>query len=216
MNIFFKFSTTKTICILLCHLCKLHLNPQLFLDGNPIPVAEEVKFLGIIFDKKTLLPHLRYLINKCTKSINVLCAVAHISLGADQQTILHLYGSLIRSKMGYGCIVYSSARGSYFLIYTCWNRYRTKLFVYALVLIELLHPLACVFSQMNHRSIYGGKNYQSRYSLKLSSCKNNPTYSTVFNAKFKDTFDRKPNETPPLAIQIQPDLQISYNILILQ
>jgi len=34
-------------------------------------------------------------------------------LGADQETLLHLYRSLIRSKLDYGCIVYGSARGSY-------------------------------------------------------------------------------------------------------
>ena len=32
---------------------------------------------------------------------------------ADQETLLHLYRSLIRSKLDYGCIVYGSARGSY-------------------------------------------------------------------------------------------------------
>jgi len=31
------------------------------------------------------------------------------------QTLLHLYRSLIRSKLDYGCIVYGSARGSYIL-----------------------------------------------------------------------------------------------------
>jgi len=51
----FKFSTAKTVCVHFCHLHKFHSDPQLLLNGNPIPVIEEVKFLGIIFDKKTLI-----------------------------------------------------------------------------------------------------------------------------------------------------------------
>jgi len=51
--------------------------------------------------------------NKCTKALNFLRVVAHTSWGADQQTLLNLYRSLIRSKLDYGCIVYGSARGSY-------------------------------------------------------------------------------------------------------
>jgi len=85
-----------------CRLRKLHPDPHLSLNGSPIPVVEEVKFLGVIFDKKlSFLPHMHDLKNKCT------------SWGADQQTLLHLYRSLIRSKLDYGSIVYDSARGSY-------------------------------------------------------------------------------------------------------
>ena len=36
-------------------------------------------FLGLIFDQKlSFLPHLRYLKNKCTKALNMLCVVAHL------------------------------------------------------------------------------------------------------------------------------------------
>jgi len=50
----FKFSTAKTVCIHFCYLRKFHSDPQLLLNGSPIPVIEEVKFLGIIFDKKLI------------------------------------------------------------------------------------------------------------------------------------------------------------------
>jgi len=51
----FKFSTAKTVCVHFCRLHKLHPDPQIFLNGSPIPVVEEAKFLGVIFDKKTLI-----------------------------------------------------------------------------------------------------------------------------------------------------------------
>ena len=48
----FKFSTNKTQCIHFCNLHKMHNDPVLKLDSTEIPIVEEHKFLGIIFDKK--------------------------------------------------------------------------------------------------------------------------------------------------------------------
>ena len=80
----FKFSTAKTVSLHFCRLCKLHPDPQLSLSGSPIPVVEEVKFLGVIFDKKlSFLPHLRYLKSKCTKALNLLRVVVYTSLGVQ-------------------------------------------------------------------------------------------------------------------------------------
>ena len=112
----FKFSTSKTVCTHFCPLHKTHQDPILTLNGSPIPVVEETKFLGIIFDHKlSFIPHTKHLKEKCTKALNLLRVVSHTTWGADQQT-LHLYRSLIRSKLDYGCIVYGSARSSYLRI----------------------------------------------------------------------------------------------------
>jgi len=97
-----------------CRLRKEHSDPTLTLNGKQIPVVEETKFLGMVFDRKlTFVPHLRYLRTKCLKALNLLRVVAHTSWGGDQQTLLHLYRSLIRSKLDYGRIVYGSTRNSY-------------------------------------------------------------------------------------------------------
>lgn len=48
----FKFLKTKTLCIHFCQLRSLHLDPELFLDGEPIKVVKEKKFQGITFDNK--------------------------------------------------------------------------------------------------------------------------------------------------------------------
>ena len=109
----FKFSESKTVCVHFCRLRKEHLDPTLTLNGKQIPVVEETKFFGLVFDRKlTFVPHLRYLRTKCLKALNLLRVVAHMSWGGDQQTLLHLYRSLIRSKLDYGCIVYGSTRNS--------------------------------------------------------------------------------------------------------
>jgi len=46
-----------------------------------------------------------------------------------------------------------------------------------------------------------------QYCLKFSTSTHNPAYNSVFNYKFKRSFDLKPNQIPPLGIRLQPELQ---------
>ena len=48
----FKFSKSKTQCVHFCQLRKVHTDPELYLYGTLIPVVDEAKFLGVIFDRK--------------------------------------------------------------------------------------------------------------------------------------------------------------------
>jgi hypothetical protein len=107
----FKFSVTKTVCIHFCNKRRAHLDPQLYLNGQLIPVVKETKFLGVIFDSKlAFVPHLKQLKTKCTKSLNLLKIVSHRDWGGDTEVLLRLYRHLVRSKLDYGSIVYGSAR----------------------------------------------------------------------------------------------------------
>ena len=82
----FKFSKSKTVCMHFCQLRRHHDDPKLTLDGTPIPVVEETKFLGIIFDKKlTFIPHIKNLKAKCLKALNLLKVIAHTDWGADKK-----------------------------------------------------------------------------------------------------------------------------------
>ena len=64
----FKFSQTKKKkkCVIFCQQRNLHHDPTLTIYGTQIPVVDEAKFLGIIFDKKlNFLPHIKALKLKC-------------------------------------------------------------------------------------------------------------------------------------------------------
>jgi len=143
---------------------KPHPEPTLLLNGTPVPVVEETKLLGVVFDRKlSFIPHIKHLKDKCTKALNLLRVLAHPSWGADQEILLHLYRSLIRSKLDYGCIVYGSARGSYLRMLLIL--FKTVLFVCAWVLTELpTHPVY-VWKQISPLSILGGKNFHSSIAL---------------------------------------------------
>ena len=107
-------SMSKTQCAHFCQLRKVHNDPELYLYGSLIPVVDEAKFLGVIFDRKlSFIPHTKYLKAKCLKALNLLKVLSHTSWAADRTILLHLYRSLIRSKLDYGAIVNGSARKSY-------------------------------------------------------------------------------------------------------
>ena len=110
----FKISKTKTQCVHFCQLRKMHNDPTLKLDDSEIPVFSQYKFLGIIFDRKlSFISHIQYIKDKCNKTLKLLWIIAHTDWGADFQTLLKLYRTLIRSKINYGCYVYGAARMSY-------------------------------------------------------------------------------------------------------
>ena len=188
-----------------CRLRKLHPEPELLLNGTPVPVVEEVKFLGLIFDRKlSFLPHIRYFKNQCMKALNLIRVVAHTFWGSDQHTLLHLYRSLVRSKLDYECIVYGSARNSYVRMLDPVQNHALRLCLGAYQTSS--SPSLCVLANepplyIRHRKL------SIEYCLKLSSCTRNPTYGSVFESELKRFFDRKPNQIPPLGIPVEPDLQ---------
>ena len=98
----FKFSKTKTKCMHFCQSRKLHLDPELTLDGIQIEVVPEFKFLGLLFDSKlSFIPHINYLSNKCHKALSLLRVVSSMDWGADRKVLLRLYRTLVRSKLDY-------------------------------------------------------------------------------------------------------------------
>ena len=81
------FSISKPkLCVHFCFLRKMHNNLTLKLDGSEIPVINQYKFLGVIFDKKlSFIPHIQYLKDKCNKILKLLCIIAHKDWGTDQR-----------------------------------------------------------------------------------------------------------------------------------
>ena len=95
----FRFSKTKTQCVHFFQLRGLHPDPVLNIYGSPIPVVEEAKFLGLLFDKKlSFISHIKALKAKCLKALDVLKVLSNTNWGGDRSVLLNLYRSLVRSK----------------------------------------------------------------------------------------------------------------------
>jgi hypothetical protein len=95
----FKFSPTKSQCILFHRARSRTTEPSLKLNGTQIPIVAEVKFLGIIFDNNlSFIPHIKQLKSRCIKTLNLLKVVSNYEWGGDPKTLLTLYRDLIRSE----------------------------------------------------------------------------------------------------------------------
>ena len=206
----FKFSKTKTQCMHFCQLRGLHNDPVLKLDGVEIPVVDQYKFLGVIFDRKlSFIPHINYLKAKCQKALQLLRVVAHTDWGADKSTLLKLYKSLVRSKLDYGCFIYGSARKSYLRFLDSIHHLGLRLALGAL----RTSPVESLYVEANEAPlILRREKLALQYFTKLQSCPSNPAFECTINPKYKELFARKESAIPSFGIRMQSVLDNS-NIL---
>ena len=201
----FKISKAKTQCVHFCQLRKMHNNPTLKLDGSEIPVVEQYKFLGIIFDKKlSFIPHLEYLRDKCSKAMKLLRVIAHTDWGADQQTLLKLYRTLIRSKIDYGCYIYGATRKSYLKSLNTVHHEGLRLVLGAFRTspVESLYseayepPLKLRFTKLG-----------LQYYTKIKSLPTNPAHDCIFNPKQQTLFNQKEKAIKTFGLRMKPILE---------
>jgi len=211
----FKFSKSKTVCMHFCQLRRHHDDPKLTLDGTLIPVVEETKFLGILFDKKlTFIPHIKNLKAKCLKALNLLKVIAHTDWGADKKVLLNLYRTFIRSILDYGCIVYGSARKSYLKMLDPIHHQGIRLALGAFK----TSPCESLLAEANEPPLSHRREMLSaHYALKLRSNPLNPAFSAVFHPNYKALYVNKPNAIPSFGIRISSCFdQIKCNLSSIQ
>ena len=170
----FKFSKSKTQCVHFCQLRKVHDDPELYLYGSLIPVVEDFKFLGIIFDRKlSFIPHIKYLKAKCLKALNLLKVLSHTNWGADRTVLLQLFRSLIRSKLDYGSIVYGSARKSYLMMLDTVHHQGLRLALGAF----RTSPVESLYVEAEEPSLYLRREKLAlQYAIRLAANPSNPTF----------------------------------------
>ncbi len=87
--------------------------PHLTVNNQAIPYKKQARFLGMILDYKlTWSPHVKDLINRCRKDLNLMKLISGTCYGADKKALLMVYKALILSKIDYGCILYHNAAKS--------------------------------------------------------------------------------------------------------
>lgn len=89
--------------------------PQMSIFKKNLPNKENIRYLGIWLDQKLKWNyHISLLVNTCYKFINLLKSLCGKKWGADPQTLRILYQSLIRSRIEYGCSLFSACSVSTF------------------------------------------------------------------------------------------------------
>ena len=192
----FKFSKTKPQCVHFCQLRGLHPDPVLNIYGSPIPVVEEARFMGLLFDKKlSFIPHIKALKAKCLKAFDV---------GGDRSVLLNLYRSVVKIKLDYGSIVYGSARKSYLKCLDTIHHQGLRLALGAF----RTSPVESLYAESNEPFLYTRREKLSlQYTTKLAANPKNPAYNCVFNPKYERFYTNTPSVIKPLGLRIQPLLE---------
>ena len=174
----FIFSYDKTECV---HFWKVKgsQKPELTLNNKPIKVSAKAKFLGLIWDRGlTFQDHVQYLRGKCLKALGMFRVLSKSDWGADTHTLLQLYKALVRSKIDYGCIVYSSA--SHHILKQLYSVNNEALRIctgaFKSSPITSLHAECHEMPpQLRHQLL------ALQYAIKLKSNRENPAYEGIFH-----------------------------------
>ena len=198
----FTFSTSKTTAVRFTRCTKLEPILPLKLNGTIIPFQDQVKFLGVIFDKKlTWGPHIDNLKKKVKNSINILKVVSSFDWGADKKSLIKLYNSVCRSKLDYACEIYSSA---------CKSRLRELDVVHNLGLricsgAYRTSPIESIYVDCNQLPLdLRREELGLRYHHRLKCCSSNPA-SKVLAQKESRKF--KTRSSKPFQVRLEEEVE---------
>ena len=109
----FRFSPSKTYSVTFKKRNPIPSIQPLILQGFQIPFQRTAKLLGMTFDQRlNWSAHIKILISKCLRSLNILKFISHPSKGCNRKLLIQLYRSLIRSHLDYGSPIYGMASKS--------------------------------------------------------------------------------------------------------
>ncbi len=108
-----SFSHSKTHCVNFSRKRKIQVNPILTLQGHQLEYKDNIRFLGLIFDRRlTWKPHIIKLKSELIKGLNLLKILKNPTFNPSRKQLLNVFRSLIRSKIDYGAPAYLSASKS--------------------------------------------------------------------------------------------------------
>ena len=153
----------------------------------------------------SFIPHIKYLKAKCLKALNLLKVLSHTSWGADRSILLHLYRSLIRSKLDYGAIVYGSARKSYLAMLDTVHLEGLRMALEAF----RTSPIENLYVEADEPSLYLRREKLAlQYAIRLAANPSNPAYKITFPPHISEDivnlYENKPNVVKSFGLRIQP------------
>ena len=108
----FQISHSKTQGINFTLKAKL-LNTKLKLRKDNITFTDNIKFLGVTFDRRlTFKAHIKNVADRCNKLFNILKCLSGTSWGGGKDLLLLVYRGLIRSVMDYASFIYLNVSAS--------------------------------------------------------------------------------------------------------
>ena len=205
----FKFSTKKTKAMKFYKGSEPAYNPEIRMGNKRIPVAATIKFLGLTWDSKmSWEQHINSLKSRCSKDLNLLKSLTSYSWGADQETLIRLYRTIIRPKIDYGCIVYGSASSK--LLRSVDVIVNEALRISSAAFKST--PIANLQVLLNEPPLdLRRQELLLRYFYKLKCHFQNPAYSSLINTHLQRYFASRKEETSPVIMRLQSAIA-KYNV----
>ena len=200
----FRISKSKTTVVVFSKKIDPEKQIELKVDGENISFSRSVKFLGVIFDRKlTWNEHIRYVITRCNKRLNLLRALTGTDWGASKKTLIMLYRSLIRSIIDYGSIAYDSASESSKRLLDQIQSKALRICCGAMIMT----PVSALQVECGEMPLgLRRRELQLQYAVKIRSNRDNPTRSIM-----DDCWQNKikyPKEKEPFVVKIKNFEQI--------
>ena len=160
----------------------------------------------LFLTENSFILHIQYMKDKCNKTLKLLRTIVHTDWGADFQTLLKLYRTLIHSKIDYGCYVYGAARKSYLKTLNTVHHEGLRLILGAFWTSPVGYepPLKLRFTKLD-----------LQYYSKIKSLPTNPAHDCIFNSKHQTLFNEKEKAIKTFGLRMKPILEnanISKNI----
>jgi len=151
--------------------------PPLLLDGQPIELVQNHRFLGLIFDRKlTWSKHISSVRERCQGTLRLLSVISSRGWGADLPTLKTLYESLILSKLEYASFLLDTASPSQLLILD-----RIQYAGIRTILSALKPTPVCTLEEECGLMPLGLKRriQMCKYAIRMLSIRNHPTRDAI-------------------------------------
>jgi len=204
----FRFSPPKTVSVHFCRKRGLFPDPAIKLYGEAIPVEPSVRFLGLTLDSRlSWQQHILNLKQRCLKALNIMKCLSGTSWGADRTVLLRVYRAVVRSKLDYGAMVYSSARPSTIRslgsVHHAGIRIATGAF--------RTSPVESLWAEAGEPPLSLRREYLlASYAAKISSMPRHFVYDQMLHPDNR-VYAHKPNATRPAGIRLQ-DILAKFNL----
>lgn len=174
------------------------INPNLTLFNENLEYKNTTRYLGVILDNKlSWIPHIKGLRATCSSKVNLLKYLANHGWGADRDTLMKVFKSLIRSKIEYGCTAYSSAsEAALKILNPIYNSIRLVIGAYHTSPIPSLYCESGELPPEYQRKLILGK-----YAIKMMYQINHINHKITKNPPLELLYEQKSNLKQPYPIR---------------
>ena len=196
----FKLSKSKSQYTIFNKLRKPTKNFKITLENTPLRRAHTLKILGCYFDEKlTWKTHIKLLKAECLKRVNIIKMISSLNWGANKIIVINTYRSLIRSKIDYGSVIYSSAKDKVLDSLSPIHNSCLRMAIGAF----RTSPISSILAESNEEPLsFRREKLSISYALKVTSNPKNPINKIIFDHKYFTNFHKQPSYPKPISLQI--------------